>query len=473
MTDNHVMERLLHELLDGTITPDDFQRLQSALLSDPALRKRYYDLTCTEQLLAERFESADIAHARQSAHRGWSKKRQHGHPWAISLSAAAAIVLIGFAALFLIHLRAPKVQLAASTDGTYSIDGKASTVLEWEPSQQLSVKNGVVVARLNQATQVCVESPAEILLEDKDGSFKLISGRAWVETNSHAPDFTAGVGGARIRHLGTRYGIIAGPGGRGEVHVEDGKVAIDRNDQPSTILVGGEASQWSSKALPHPVDYAASAFQHSLPSESLLFSDDFSEASGTALSGKNPDVGQPWMVLREKAETLVGGGLLDTSGGYRHLIGSFRNAPSGEGRKVFVVTVTTASPSQVSDKKQRLGGSESIRLWDAQGSPLYSLVALAKDQHRWRLRDDVSGDESASIDFSALDENQLTICFDPGRKRLSLYEGGSAQGTLLIRMPATARSAPVSLSLENNDGGDLALRRIEVSSIAYSGNPAE
>ncbi|GAA5484518.1 FecR domain-containing protein [Haloferula sargassicola] len=460
-------EQLIHELVDGSIEPEDFARLQEILRTDREARQKYYALTCTDQLLCERFESSELAFARHASRHRWSEKRQHGHPWAWSLSVAALVMLVGFLALFLISSPTPPVPLTVSPDASFLIDGHRPAELEWKISERLDAQSGVVAARINASTTLCLESPASVILLDDQGSFELLNGRAWVETQGSAPDFLTKLRGATIRHLGTRFGVLADQDKVGEVHVEEGKVSLERPNEAPVILVDGEASRWSFQRPPHPVECNAAGFQHSLPSESILFLDDFNEPAGTLLRSKEPDVGNYWLPLKEKTPTRVGGGLLDTSGGYRHLSASFRTRHFGDGRHLFLVTVTTTPPSRLSDKTSRLGGSEGIRLWDDSGSSLCSLVALAKDGHRWRLRDEVTGKESGSLDLSALEAHQLTLCFEPDSGRLSLYEGATAQGKQLARIPCKAANYPVSLTVDNDDGGDLALTRLKVTSVSY------
>lgn len=467
-------EKLIHELLDGTITREDAKRLEQILLRDPAARRAYCDLTSTDQLMMDCFSSADAPalYARQSAvEGGWSEKRRRGHPWKFSFASAAAILLIGLTVLVMIRLKAPEIRFAVSSDGRVLVDGSIPAESGWRPSQKLSLEQGVMTVRLNPATELCVESPAEVVLLDSSGSFELESGRAWVRTGPGAPDFRTRVRGGSIRHIGTRFGVVAGADGRGEVHVGEGAVELERGDAKPLALAAGEAVAWTAgdKSAPLPVTLAG--FQQSLPAEFTLFSDNFNEAAGTPLSRKMPDVGGPWMVLREKIPTRVGGGKLDTSGGYRSLGAQFQPLSSQGKRMVFLVSLSTAQPERLSDKTSRRNGSEGVLLWDSRGTPVFSLVARAADGHRWRLRDEVSKRESEPIEFSALEANELTLRYDPARDQLAVYGGGSVQSELLAELRVSTDHPPVSLTVENDDGGDLALHRIDVRAVAYPGDP--
>ena len=51
--------QLTHELIDGSISKEDFARLQEAMLQDPAARRDYYALLCTDQMLVDTYEMPD------------------------------------------------------------------------------------------------------------------------------------------------------------------------------------------------------------------------------------------------------------------------------------------------------------------------------------------------------------------------------------------------------------------------------
>lgn len=461
------IDGLIHELLDGTIGHGDFERLQAELHASPEARQRYYDLSCTDQLLVERFSSPRQA----MSHRRWSEKRYEGHPWTFSLAAAAAILLLLFATMLVTRVQRPDVRLTTSADARFTIDGEPSAELVLQPDQKLTVQSGMVAARINSATELFLESPAEVVLLESDGSFELLSGRGWVDVKSSAPDFHAIVSGASIRHLGTRYGIAASPGGKGEVHVAQGKVEVRLGEEAPTLLVDGEAARWTDKGPVIPLQAELNRFRTELPSETTLFADDFDDPAGTPFSGKRPDVGYPWMALREARPTYIRNGALDTSGGYRTLSAPFRRQSEGNGQRIFIISLGTTEPTQISDKTSRLEGREIVRLWDHQGSPIFSLIARATEEHRWRLQDGASGDESELLEISALENHALTLRFDPANRHLTIHEGPNLQGRQLASLTTSSSATPVSLTVENDEGGDLALTEIHARSVDYPPQP--
>ena len=129
------------------------------------------------------------------------------------------------------------------------------------------------------------------------------------------------------------------------------------------------------------------------------------------------------------------------------------------------MTFSTRMPAWTEDKKLRLSGIERITLIDADGNRLCSVVALAREDHRWRVRDDAGDRESALTEVSALAEHQLTLRYDPAGGKISLHAGGSAHGEALAEVATEAKAMPVQLDLWNDYGGDLALTRLTVRAV--------
>ena len=96
-----------------------------------------------------------------------------------------------------------------------------------------------------------------------------------------------------------------------------------------------------------------------------------------------------------------------------------------------------------------------------------SVQARASEGHRWRLRDEGRGLESELTGISALQENELTLRYDALAGKITLHSGTSTQSALIAEVPASRRAMPASLVIWNDDGGDLALKRISVKIVDY------
>ena len=191
------------------------------------------------------------------------------------------------------------------------------------------------------------------------------------------------------------------------------------------------------------------------------------DEDGTPVSGKQPGLGQPWMVLMETNPTQIQRGLLDTSFGPRNLSAGFRIDPSTGRRRVYMMTFATAVPENVDDKEGYVDASESITLWDSGGKALFSIVAHKSRDHRWQLKDEATGSLSSGTTAAALEADILTLCYEYDTGLVRLYQGPSPRGTLLDEMQVRGSATPRSLTVSNIGGGDLALDHLEARVVTY------
>jgi len=455
---------LIHELIDGSIGKEEFARLQEIMLRDPEARRDYYALLCTDQMLVDTYEMPEqlAAHAKVVTVPA-VKRRKIGK----ILLALAAVLTVGFFSAMVIHANTPRVTMTASADSHFLIDGKEATSKFWKKGQMLDVHDGMLVLRLNPSAEASIDGEASLRLLSNDGDLELRRGKTFFRAASDSPAFDVKVAGATVRHVGTDFGIRALDDGSCDVHVLDGRVEIKRPGEDKLVLSAGESASWRDGGPTQRAAAERMAFRQLPPVEQLIFDDDFSEAAGTVLAGKQPDTGKSWKVVEQQGVMTTGGGRLDTSGGFRHLGAIFADLPAGNGREVLVTTFTTAPPAVMADKKTRRSGIERITLMDANGKRLCSVVALARENHCWRLRDDVAGKESSLTRLSALDVHDLTLRYEPGTGRITLHAGTNAQGETLAELATEARGVATSLELWNDYGGDFALSRLTVRHVRY------
>lgn len=455
---------LIHELVDGTIGKEDFARLQEILLRDPAARKDYYALLCTDQMLVDTYEMPEhlAAHAKVVTV-PTVKRRKIGKV----LLALAAVVVAGLFAAFVIHSNTPRVTMTATADSHFLIDGKEATSKFWKKGEVLEVHDGVLVVRLNPSAEASIDGAASLRLINNDGDMELRRGRTFFRAAANGPDFEVKVAGATVRHVGTDFGIRALDDGSCDVHVMGGSVEITRPGEDKLVLSTGESASWRDGGPTRRAAAERTAFRQVPPVEKVIFEDDFSEPAKTVLAGKQPDIGKPWKVVEQQGIMTTGDGRLDTSGGFRHLGAIFADPSAGEGREVIVATFTTTPPAVMDDKKTRRSGIERITLMDSSGKRLCSVIALARENHCWRLRDDVTGKESSLTRLSALDTHDLTLRYDPTAGRITLHAGTNAQGETLAELETEAEAMPTSMELWNDYGGDFALSRLSVRHVRY------
>jgi len=463
------LNRQLNRLIEGSIKAEDFARLQETLKADPAARQAYYDLLGVDLMLAERYETPDyIAVHSQAMDDSWAVRRARRGTVGWSLAGAAAILLLTLATFFVLRSRQDPVTLSASVDTHFSVNGQVRSDGQLRPGDALEISHGVVAMALGPFVEACVEGPARVRLRKENGSFELLEGSAFFQVSPGGKDFKVHTPAGVIYDIGTKFGVKALPGGRVETHVTAGAVEVEpAAGGPRRRIDAGQALSWSADREFLPADIDADSFVKDLPWQSVVFKEDFSDDDGTPLSGKEPVIGQPWMVLMEANPTRIEGRLLDTSFGPRNLSAGFRVDPSNGRRRVYLMTFSTAVPLNIEDKAGYTDASESLTLWDKEGSALFSIVALKSGDHRWQLRDEKSGSLSEGTQVSALEAHTLTLCYEHESGQVRLYQGPDPRGPLLDEIAIRSGATPRSLTVSNIGGGDLALSYLEARVVTY------
>lgn len=453
--------RLIHELLDGSIDREGFGRLQEILLQDAEARRDYYALITTDQLLVDNYGMPHPMpdHLVQPARRG---------KW-LFFGILVIALLLAASVYTAIRMKTPPITLVGSVDSHFLIDGRQNPSGVWKKGQKLEVRDGLVFVRLGDATRACIEGPSLVVLSSTGGDLELIHGKAFIDGGPDGPERVVRAAGAVVRHDGADFGILAKGGPAGEIHVISGSLSLGTPQAGSTELSAGQAAGWGDGEPVKLLNAERPPLRRDPPSEEIVFQDDFSEPKGTPVAGKMPDAGLPWIVRDEHSTTRLDGGRLDTSGGFRHLAAGFL-APAGIEAPVYLMTFRTAEPRVVDDKKQRLSGIERITLLAPGRKPVFSLIALAREDHRWRLRNEITKEESEITPISAISRHELTLRHDTAAGRITLHDGASAQGEFLAEIPLPVGMVPVEFELWNDYGGDLALENITVRAISHAGN---
>ncbi len=462
--------RLLLQMIDGTIDQNDFLLLQKELRNNPNARREYGELLALEHLLAEKY-SLPQRIAPYTAPTEDVVPHRHLHSIAskkilVTLAAAAIIVLalaIGFKA------ESFPATLRGAADSRFQIDGKtnASTLAA---GKTLKVERGVVAVELNRYTKSIVEGPAQVRLMDRKGNVELKSGKAFFDVAPGGSGFQVKFPGGVINDIGTKFGVDVQANGSVAMRVLEGQIQVTDTGGSVKIINAGEALEWSTKGEKN-VTPAATQFLQALPQEEVIFFDDFSEPEGTFLEGKTADVGGAWddllvdLTLPPKEDSmLVSNGMIDSSFGQRYFTNTFRSTGEGNTKANYLIHLTTGIPQHLSDKNTRLNGRETISFSDAKGELKFSLTALATSGHRWIIRDEIKGTESAVSNASVFKKQQLTLLYNGTTGALSLYPGNSIRAAKneLATLTTAPRISINAVTISNADGGDVALDELSV-----------
>jgi hypothetical protein len=463
------LRRLLEGFVENSLTDEEFQTLNTLLREDPAARRKYYEHLSLDHLLAERYELPDyIAMHAQAMDNPHLNRRFRTQPLAWSLGGAAAAVIAILTAFFLIRAAPPQATFTTSADCHFLLDSKLNDGDKWSVGELLEIRSGTAAVALTPYIEACLEGPCRIRCLDPQGNVELIEGRAFFQVAPGGTGFEVHTPGGLLRDIGTQFGVEVHPGGMTELHVSSGIVQITPQDQKTPIKVqAGEAMRWKPGATPESTPIDTDRFLLSLPHETLIFSDDFSDPNGTRMHGKRPDIGQPWIISLEHNATLARDGAFDTSFSPRTATANFNDEPFVDRKSVHLVTFRTRPPENIDDKAGYTGASEQLTIGSAGGYPLFSLFAEAATGHTWKLRSEEDGRIGKSTTLHAFDPNLLTISYHRETGRVALHQGGSARGPLIDEIHIRPGESPAFLTASNTEGGDLSLDDIQVKVVSY------
>lgn len=483
--EEHEVNRLLNRLIDGSISTEDFARIQAVMRVSPEVREEYYDLIGLDLILSESYEVPTHISVQAGAMNDdhWVSRRSKHKVIKIAVWAAAACVLLTLSSLYLFRDRGPAATLKPSAECRFTINDTERSVASMKPgevlglkkNEQLEVKEGVLSLKIGPNVDAFVEAPARLQLTAQEGELKLQEGSVFLQITPGGKGFEVHTPGGILRDIGTKFGVnVVSATARVETHVTEGTVQVHRGKVMEREIHAGEMAVW--EGMSGKISGGKSSpgrFVEELPWERTIFDDDFDEADGTVINDKKPDIGLPWKTLRETNPSTVMKGVLDTSHGPRSLLARFNNGFTTEQRKLYVVNLSTRMPENIHDKAGFPEAKERIAfLSSANGKPLFSLVARKDREHHWQIRNDLDPTKySNGSRVSALSPRNLTLSYDSASGEVRLYEGHNTRGNLIdTPFKIEAGHSLDSILISNDEGGDVALENLKVRLLTYPQN---
>lgn len=470
--EDHELNRLLNRLIEGTISEQDFQRVQQLMREDAKVRAEYYELLGVDMLLHERYEVPDYisVHAK-TADDHWVVARSHRKLYIRAAWAAAIMLLLSLGAFFLIDRNGTDATLAYSADSSYTIDGSDKPASALNKDELLEVKSGVVQLAIGPYVEACVEGPAKVKLLAHKGKLQLMEGSIFLQISPGGRGFEVHTPAGIIRNIGTKFGVLASADGSVQTHVTSGIVEIERSPgEARQRVTAGNGATWKATGPIKTHRNAAERFVQTLPWDEVLFQDDFSEGHGSTLTDKAADVGGPWKVESELNPTTLTNGKLDTSTGWRTLIAKFKDEQSTSSRRVYITTFTTHVPENIWDKAAYLDAAERMTFNIKGNGHLFSMVARKSRGHHWQLKNEKDGAHSIGTRISALEPHKVTVTYDTGTGDVKLFEGVGTGGLYLDGFKVEPGKTLDSLTISNDEGGDLSIDDLTVKVATYSQN---
>jgi hypothetical protein len=479
--EEHEVNRLLNRLIDGSISQEDFARIQGVMRVSPEVREEYYDLIGLDQMLSESYEvPTHISVQAKAMDDHWVVSRSKHKVIKVAVWAAAACVMLSLGSFYLFRDKGPAGTMKPSSDCRFAVNGteidvatmKQGEVLALKKDEWLEVKQGFLSLKIGPNVDVCVEGPAQLSLTDQEGELNLKDGSVFLDIMPGGKGFEVHTPAGILRDIGTKFGVHVA-GDSVETHVTDGTVRIDRGNGGSEGEVrAGEMAAWTGKAGSIRRGLSISGGRHFvevLPGDETIFDDDFGDPDGTVLDKKMPDIGLAWATLMEINPSTIVKGVLDTSKGPRSLLARFKDGVSTDKRKLYVVNFSTRVPGNIWDKAGYPDAAERITfLRSRNGGPLFSLVARKSRDHHWQIKNEEDGVHSIGSRISALQPYDLTLTYDSATGEVRLYEGTSTRGTLIdTPFKVGAGHSLDSILISNDEGGDVALENLKVRMLTY------
>ncbi|GAA5497055.1 hypothetical protein Rhal01_03243 [Rubritalea halochordaticola] len=221
---------LVQKLVDGDISPQEFDFLQDQMEANPSVRELYYDYVSLEQGLQFRLARK----AQQSGLAGLAELRLRQQRKlmlkvaTISSLAAAVLIAIGLS-LFFIEPEGEGLQYASSPGTQFKLvhpeDAGEIPNGQMVVGSRMEVSQGVVEFQLDSGVRAVISGPADISLQSKNRLF-MKSGNGWFDVPEKAHGFTVQTSEFEVVDLGTKFGIIADLAAEDQVHVFQGKVRV-------------------------------------------------------------------------------------------------------------------------------------------------------------------------------------------------------------------------------------------------------
>ncbi|MFN3192343.1 MAG: LamG-like jellyroll fold domain-containing protein [Aureliella sp.] len=272
--DSSKVQQLIYQLIDGTISEDDFARLQDALDSDADVRQGYLraiGLTSHLERAAAASGGVDIT-PRSLRNRMVAEHRSGGTHFSYGvLAAAAAMMLLVGAAAFWLGNQFSAPEIAGGTKGSpaveplnqSSVTNDASETriaghatlrrivdLKWSaganqfregdvlPNGSFQFDEGVAEVDFFCGATLILEGPAELEIES-DWSARLAAGRLRASVPLAARGFVVYAKDSEIIDLGTEFAVSVGEDSA-RVEVIDGEVELRGGEHDGKHLLTGE-----------------------------------------------------------------------------------------------------------------------------------------------------------------------------------------------------------------------------------------
>ncbi len=218
------LERLLHDLEDGNLSPEGWRKLEERLKADPEARRKYREhMAFASALHAEARAVGEIEDRTPRAEKVMAPRRI----FARSVLAAAAVLalLAAVASWIMIPKPDPARVVAGPSTSWYFTAGGIDDGGEFIDGSRVSVDTGTLEMVSTTGTRVLLEAPADFEWQ-RPLRGELHAGQAWFAVARGDEGFKVRLGAVDVTDLGTEFGLRR-RAGADEVHVGVGRVRVE------------------------------------------------------------------------------------------------------------------------------------------------------------------------------------------------------------------------------------------------------
>ena len=289
------LDSLIQNLVDGSITQEQFDILDVELRSNPSSMTTYLSYVDLDNIMildlaGKRHNFVPVIPIERIA------SRQKRRAFNTALIAAAAVLLLslfGMKLFFIDAERSPTLvfETAPGTQFFITHNGEGDTPegMVLEKGSRLRISQGTIELTFKSGVKSIVMAPADLTLHDDDTLF-LREGTAWFNVPKQAIEFQVKTKDLDIVDLGTEFGVSAIPDNHDEVHVFKGKVQVTANRvrRESAVLLAGQARRIDPIGRLEVIPAKTTAFLSNLPKTLPYLHWSFDKGDGFQVSGPHP-----------------------------------------------------------------------------------------------------------------------------------------------------------------------------------------
>ncbi|HVE39282.1 MAG TPA: FecR domain-containing protein [Planctomycetota bacterium] len=259
---------------NGTITPEQHERLQQLLAADPEARQLYFDYLDLHLALGQTHQTAQEAQPMMQFQKALAAPVRRGTR---GLLAAAAGILFCALIYYFVTRPTPSIPIATlvqSASARFYGAGESLRVgSALATLQEYALKAGRVEVRFRNGVTAIVEGPAVFEVRD-EMRLHVTYGKCSVNVVPGAEGFAVETPLTRIVDRGTRFAVDVDEAGETEVQVVQGKAEVQAPSAAPTMLTEGAGRRYTAadRATGKDVPYDQRRFPMDMPDRVVRYS---------------------------------------------------------------------------------------------------------------------------------------------------------------------------------------------------------